>query len=111
MPVEVPTWGVKSVSYQPVDAIGYPVAAWARRLWWHQIRHDDFDDRRKVIAARSRRRVPYFSRIYAIQFAATEEEAVALSRKMLADWSSANHAEAKPIGPRERRRRRLRKPD
>lgn len=106
LPVVVPTWGVKGTQYSVEDGLLLVIVAAVRQMWWHKVRQDR-DDRWKVIAARSKRRFPYYSRTYAIQFAANEEEAEALQLAMLQEWPTKRYADAVPLGPRERRRLRL----
>ena len=106
LPVVVPTWGVKGTQYSVEDGLLLIIATHLRQIWWRNVRQDR-DDRWKVIAARSKRRFPYFSRTYAIQFAADEEEAEALQLAMLKEWPTKRYADAVPLGPRERRRLRL----
>jgi hypothetical protein len=67
----------------------------------------DHDERWKVIAARSARRLPYFSKTYEIRFAETEEEAESIQLAMLREWTPGGYATSRALGPLERRRRRL----
>lgn len=106
LPVAVPTWGVKGTRYTVEGGLLLIIAAHCRQIWWRNV-HQQPDDRWKVIAARSKRRFPYFSRTYAIQFAADEAEAEALRLAMLKEWPSGRVADGVPLGPRERRRLRL----
>lgn len=105
-PVVVPTWGVKGTQYSVEGGLLLIIATCFRQIWWRSVRRDR-DDRWKVIAARSKRRFPYFSRTYAIQFAANEDEAGALQLAMLKEWLTKRYADAVPLGPHQRRRLRL----
>lgn len=106
LPVVVPTWGVKGMVYSVEDGLLLIIVMFLRQAWWRRVRQDR-DDRWKVIAARSKRRFPYFSRTDTIQFAADEDEAEALQLAMLKEWPTKHYADAVPLGPRERRRLRL----
>lgn len=103
MPVVVPTWGVKASEFSNDDALIVMTSVMLRQLWWRLVRRDE-DDRWKVISARSKRLFPYFSRIYAIQFAATEKESKQIQKALLGAWVAEAYSQATPIGPRDRRR-------
>lgn len=81
--------------------------SWVRRRAWRWLRHDR-DARWKLVVSRTARRFPVWWRTVAIEFHRTEEDAEQRQAQILRNWDSGQYSTRPPIGPRERRRLRLR---